>query len=244
MKKPILQHLIRLNKWLAAQGVASRRTIDLWITQGKIKIDGKVVSDLGVKIDPTNQRILVNDRLVRADEPIKKVYYAFYKPKNVVTTLKDTHQRPTVGDYIKNMGTRLFPVGRLDYDAEGLLILTNDGAWANQLMHPRYGHQRIYRVKIKGRPSDMSIKALKTGFNLEDGFCCFTSVKFLKTTQNNSWFDVSIGVGKYHIVKRLFEASGHPVLKLIRTHIGSISLDELQPGQMRRLSKTEINSCQ
>lgn len=234
---------IRLNKWLAEQGVASRRAIDGYIEQGRIQINGQTVVELGTKVDPELDQVSVDGKPVVARANIVKRYFAFYKPKNVITTMSDPEGRPCVGDYVQGLPYRLIPIGRLDYDAEGLLLLSNDGDLMHRMMHPSFGHHRIYRTKVKGFPTNASVVTLLRGVQLDDGFAKFESAQWVVNSFENSWFEVAVSIGRYHIVKRLWEHVDHPVLKLIRTQYGQIKLGDLEPGEMRELTPEEVESC-
>ncbi|MFH1018801.1 MAG: pseudouridine synthase [Pseudomonadota bacterium] len=230
--------LLRLNAALARLGVASRRSAEKFIREGRVQIAGKVVTELATRVDPFAQEISVDG--VPLDRPRKKhSYLAFHKPKNVVTTLADPEGRPTVRDYFPP-GARLFPVGRLDYDAEGLLLVTTDGSLAHRLMHPGFKAKRVYRVKVKGKPARDLLDRLRRGVRLEDGMCKPLEVHFEKATENNSWYVMAVAEGRNRLVKRLWERMGHPVLKLIRTEYAGIRLADLPVGKIRPLRPDEI----
>lgn len=230
---------IRLNKYLAQLGIASRRKADEMITQGRVSIDGETVRTLGVKVDPSSQEIAV-DHVPVDKPPSRKDFWAFYKPKNVVTTLKDPEKRPCVGDWVDQMKTHVFPVGRLDFDAEGLLLLTNDGELSNRLLHPRYHVVKTYRIKVKGHPDNLILKKLRSGVKLEDGFIKPKTVKIEKQLKENSWMIIQVTEGRKHLVKRMCLRIGHPVIRLIRVGFGPLTVQDLKPGQMRKLTPQEI----
>ena len=165
----------------------------------------------------------------------------FNKPRNVVTTLKDPEGRPTVKDYLKEIKYRVYPVGRLDYDSEGLLLLTNDGDFANAVMHPSKKIPKTYQVKVKGVPEQKVLEKLKKGIRLEDGMTAPAKINGPKNTENNSWLEVSIYEGRKRQLRRMFEQVGHPVLKLKRIRIGGIHIGDLAPGAYRYLTPEEIN---
>ena len=230
---------IRLNKYLARTGIASRRKADELIRQGRVSIDGQVISELGYTLQTKPRSVEVDE--VSVDLAAKKRdYYAFYKPKNVVTTMSDPEGRPCVGDYIKQLDKHLFPVGRLDFDAEGLLILTNDGDLAHRLSHPRFEVEKLYQVKIKGKPSPATIEKLKRGVKLEDGFIKPTYVKVVKSLKENTWVDIKVTEGRNHLIKRIWQRLDHFVLKLVRTEFAGITTKNLVPGQTRKLQPGEI----
>lgn len=234
---------MRLNKYLAQLGIASRRKADELIAQGRVSINGKQVRQLGVQVHPEQDEVAVDD--VPVGKPGKKKhYYALYKPKNVVTTLSDPEKRPCIGDLVELMDTHVFPVGRLDFDAEGLLLLTNDGNISNKLLHPKYHVNKLYRVKVKGHPNKETIGKLRRGVKLEDGFVKPSEVKTEKKLKENAWVQITVGEGKNHLVKRIFMRVNHPVIRLIRTEFGPIKLGDMKPGDLRRLTKQEIQQIQ
>ncbi len=229
---------LRLNAALARLGAGSRRSAEKLITAGRVCIAGKVVTELATRVDPFAQEISVDG--VPLDRPRKKhLYFAFHKPKNIVTTLSDPEGRPTVRDYFPEK-PRLFTVGRLDYDAEGLLLVTTDGPLAHRLMHPGFSAKRVYRVKVKGRPAPAVLDRLRRGVTLEDGFCKPLVIRFEKGTQNNSWYVMAVAEGRNRLVKRLWLRVGHPVIKLIRTEYAGILLADLPAGKLRPLKDEEV----
>ncbi|MEZ4820284.1 MAG: pseudouridine synthase [Bdellovibrionota bacterium] len=196
-----------------------------------------------MQVDPLSDEVTLDD--VPVGKPGKKKhYYALYKPQNVVTTLSDPEKRPCIGDLVKLMDTHVFPIGRLDFDAEGLLLLTNDGEASNKLMHPRYHVDKTYRVKVKGHPSKETVDKLKRGIKLEDGFVKPSSVKVEKMLKENAWVQMTIAEGKNHLVKRIWLRLKHPVIRLIRTDFGPIRIKDMKPGDLRKLSKVEIEAIQ
>lgn len=233
MKKPAFTPT-RLNKYLAQAGVASRRKADLLITQGRVSIGGKTITELGHVLQKKPVDLEVDGSPI---EPVssKKEYYAFYKPKNVVTTMSDPEDRPCVGDFIQRMDKHLFPIGRLDFDAEGILILTNDGDLAHKLSHPSFGIEKKYEVKVKGKPSPATIDKLRRGVKLEDGFVKPTFVKVTKVAKENSWVDIKVTEGRNHLIKRIWLRLDHPVIKLVRSEFAGIRLRDMKPGQIKKL---------
>lgn len=216
--------------------------MDQWILEGRVSIDGARVLSPGVSILPGQSNVAVDGKAVRA--PIeRKLYFAFNKPKKVLTTMHDPQQRPCIGDYLKKFDVRLFPVGRLDFDAEGLLILTNDGDWAQSLLHPKYEHARIYEVAVQGRPSNAALIKLQKGLQLEDGPAAFSAIRKLREEASLAHYEVTIAIGRKHIVKRLWKGVGHPVVSLKRIQMAGIKLNTLKPGDHRPLKKSEIDSC-
>ena len=201
-------------------------------------VNGKVVDKLGFKADPSKDHIKVDGkRLVRL-EP--NVTLLLNKPRGYVSTVKDPEGRPTVMDLLKNVKWRVYHVGRLDFDAEGLLLLSNDGDLTNLLSHPKSSIPRIYLVKTRGIPEEERLTRLKNGVMLEDGKAQAVSVRILAQKEKNSWIQVVVTEGRNHLVKRMFSAIGHPVLKLKRVRFGPIQLRDLPIGQFRYLTREEI----
>jgi 23S rRNA pseudouridine2605 synthase len=201
-------------------------------------VDGRVVTEMGVSIDPAANQVKVDGRLVQAPESFS--YYVLDKPRHVVCTLADPQGRATVRDLIPAEVGRVYPVGRLDYDAEGVLLLTDDGDLAHQLMHPRFGVERTYHAKVKGRIEDRALERLRTGVYLEDGRAQAEDVRFLRRTSENSWITLTLREGRQHEVKRMCLAAGHPVQKLRRVSYAGIGLAGISPGELRRLTPPEI----
>jgi 23S rRNA pseudouridine2605 synthase len=179
------------------------------------------------------------------DKPNKKKhYYALYKPQNVMTTMEDPAKRPCIGDLVNTMDVHAFPVGRLDFDTEGLLLLTNDGQASHAMLHPKFHVEKTYRVKIKGQPDQDTIDKLRKGVKLEDGFAKPTFLKVEKTLKENTWVIMKLTEGRNHIVKRMWQRMGHPVLKLIRTGFGPVELGNLKVAQIRKLTASEIKAIE
>jgi len=228
---------VRLQKLLAAAGVGSRRVCENLIEQGRVEVDGQVVTELGVRIRP-DQVVHVDGVRVQLDE--SRVYFAFNKPLGVVTTMSDELGRLNIGDYVGNRSERLFHVGRLDADTEGLLILTNDGDLAHRLQHPQYGVAKKYLAQIHGPvPRDLG-KRLREGVELDDGPASVDSFKVVDSQPGKALVEVVLHEGRKHIVRRLLAAVGHPVLTLVRTEVGPIRLGDTKPGKMRPLNKSEV----
>jgi len=227
----------RLQKILSRAGITSRRKAETLVREGRVKVDGEIITSLGTKADPQRQIIEVDNRRIIIPPPI---YIMLYKPRFFLTTLYDPKGRPKVTDLLKGLSTRVFPVGRLDFDAEGLLLLTNDGDFANLLIHPRYKIPKTYLVKIKGVLDKKAIKAIKGGIDLEDGKTLPAQVRVVKILKRNSWIELTIFEGRYRQIKRMFAAIGHPVLRLKRIKIGPLTLSNLKPGEYRFLTKKEI----
>ncbi len=229
---------VRLQKLLAAAGVGSRRTCENLITAGRVEVDGHLVTELGVRIDPMKQTVNVDGSRVQLDE--SRVYLAFNKPLGVVSTMSDDLNRPCVGDYVSNRKERLFHVGRLDVDTEGLLLLTNDGELAHRLQHPSYGVLKTYLAQIPGPvPRDLG-KTLRAGIELEDGPVKVDSFKLVDSAPGRALVELQLHEGRKHVVRRLLEAVGHPVITLVRTDVGPIRLGDLRSGRTRALNQPEI----
>jgi 23S rRNA pseudouridine2605 synthase len=229
---------VRLQKLLAAAGVGSRRTCENLISAGRVEVDGHVITEMGVRIDPNTQAVHVDGSRVQLDE--SRVYLAFNKPLGVVSTMSDDLGRPCVGDFVSNRKERLFHVGRLDVDTEGLLLLTNDGELAHRLQHPSYGVLKTYLAQIPGPvPRDLG-KRLRAGIDLEDGPVKIDSFKLVDSAPGKALVEVQLHEGRKHVVRRLLETVGHPVVTLVRTDVGPIRLGDLRSGRMRSLNRPEI----
>lgn len=231
----------RLQKILSEMGIASRRKAEKLIIEGRIIVNGNVAT-LGMKADPSRDYIKVDGKLITGSKKgVQKVYIMLHKPRGVVTTLLDPEGRPTVKDFLKGVKYRVFPVGRLDYDSEGLLILTNDGDFAHAVLHPSKKVSKTYLVKVKGVLEEEEIQKLRTGVKLGDGITAPAKVKRITKTENNSWLEMTIYEGKKRQIRRMLEKIGHPVLKLKRTRINGIEMGELEPGTYRYLTNEEID---
>lgn len=228
----------RLQKVISHAGIASRREAERLIIEGRVAVNGSIVTQLGTKVDPTCDKVKVDGKLVKSFP--EKVYIVVNKPVGCVSTLKDPQERPVVTDLLGSITTRVFPVGRLDYDAEGLLLLTNDGELAHRLQHPRYRISRTYEVKVKDIPTDDELSRVRKGIQLEDGVTLPAKVTFLKKAVKNCWLKITIYEGRNKQVKRMCTAIGHPVMKLKRVKIGPLGLGSLSQGQYRHLVKDEV----
>ena len=229
---------IRLQKLLAAAGVGSRRVCENLISAGRVEVDGQVVTELGVRIDPSRQVVHVDGSRVQLDE--SRLYLAFNKPLGVVSTMSDELGRPCIGDYVGQRKERLFHVGRLDADTEGLLLLTNDGDLAHRLQHPSYGVQKTYLAQIPGPvPRDLG-RRLRAGVELDDGPVAVDSFKVIDSQPGRALVEVVLHEGRKHVVRRALEAVGHPVESLVRTDVGPVRLGDLRPGKMRPLNRQEV----
>ena len=228
----------RLQKILAHAGVASRRKAEALIETGHVTVNGKVVRELGSKANIDEDLIQVDGRTVR--ETQDKVYYVLYKPAGCVTTLSDPEDRPTIKRYLEHVPERVYPVGRLDYDVEGALIVTNDGDLAFSMMHPKFGVRRTYLAKVHGVPSPEQIERLRKGVRLEDGRARALEADIHSRTPKNTWVRVVVAEGRQHLVKRLMEAAGAPVQKLHRADYGGIGVAGMRPGELRELTRAEV----
>jgi 23S rRNA pseudouridine2605 synthase len=232
----------RLQKIIAAAGIASRRKSEELITGGLVSVNGQVVTELGTKADPESDHIRVNGKLLHGAE--RHVYLLMNKPKGYVTTLKDPEHRPTVMDLLRGVGARVYPVGRLDYASEGLLLLTNDGEFANKLMKAASHVPKTYMVKVAGVPSPDGISKLRAGLMIqsERGRRVKTAPAQVKPIReaNNPWYEVTLIEGKNRQIRRMFEAIGHHVEKIKRVRYGTLELD-VHPGKFRRLTPSEVS---
>lgn len=232
---------IRLQKILAQAGIASRRKAETLIQKGLVSVNGKVVTELGTKADPARDQIEVEGELLKnAKKTEKKVVYLLYKPKSVVSTLKDPEGRKTIVDFFPKTEARLFPVGRLDYDAEGLLLLTNDGDLAYRLTHPSKHVWKEYFVKVKGNIPEVVLAKLRKGPIIDRKQRQPVKVRLLHYKGDKSWVLVSLQEGIKHHIKKMFMQVGFPSLKIKRFSIGPVNLGEMSPGECRRLTQEEV----
>lgn len=228
----------RLQKILSQAGVASRREAERMITDGRVMVNGAPVNELGTKADPSRDNITVDGKPVTVEE--KRVYILLNKPVGYMTTLKDPEGRPIVTDLLKGLGVRVFPVGRLDYNTEGLLLLTNDGEWANSLAHPRHEVDKEYLVRVRGTVTREQITRLEQGVELEDGKTAPARVAVTKQSDNNTWISITIHEGRYRQVRRMCEAVSLSVVRLRRIRYGALAIGELKLGEYRRLTPGEV----
>jgi 23S rRNA pseudouridine2605 synthase len=229
---------VRLQKFLAAAGVASRRKAEELIVSGRVKVNSATVTELGTKVEPGRDLVTVDGKLVSASEA--RAYYLLYKPSGCVTTASDPEGRPTALEYLHGIRERVFPVGRLDWDAEGAVLFTDDGELANRLAHPRYGHRRTYLVKVRGEPAPEQLARMIAGVRLEDGPAKALEADVHEHAEKNVWIRVVVGEGRYHFVKRLCEAVGLQVSRLFRPEFGGVTVDGLRAGAFRPLAPEEI----
>jgi 23S rRNA pseudouridine2605 synthase len=228
----------RLQKVLAAAGVGSRRACEVLIAQGRVSVDGEVVRVQGSRVDPRTAVIHVDGLRIVLDDSL--VYFAFNKPRGVLSAMSDDRGRPTIADYVSQRKERVFHVGRLDADSEGLLLLTNDGELAHRLSHPSYGVLKTYLAEVPGPLRSGVKKQLMTGIELEDGLAKVDKFRVVDNLPGKILVEVVIHEGRKHIVRRLLEEVGHPVSRLVRTSMGPVQLGSMRAGAVRRLSANEI----
>lgn len=233
----------RIQKVLARANIASRRRVEEMIKEGRIRLNGKKVTELGKLVDASSDIIHVNGQAVsiEREEDQEKVYILLNKPPQVVTTVNDNLGRKTVMHLLPEYrDLRLFPVGRLDYDAQGALLMTNDGELSQRLLHPSFKCKKTYLVKVKGVPDIGDIEKLRRGIYLEDGPTGKSEIEFHRATKFNSWVKVTLSSGKYRQIKRMFFRIENPVMRILRTDFAGISLGTLAIGNHRQLNKSEI----
>ncbi|MEK6197684.1 MAG: rRNA pseudouridine synthase [Desulfobacterales bacterium] len=230
--------LERLQKVLAKAGVASRRRAEELIRQGKVRVDGKVVTEMGTKVDPETQNIECDGVALVSQE--EKVYILLNKPTGYLSTVDDPQGRPIVTDLLKNIAERVYPVGRLDLNTEGALLLTNDGELSQKILHPSHEVNKTYVAKVKGVPGKKKLDALSKGIELEGRKTWPARIKVLKTEAQSTVIQIIIHEGRKRQVRKMFEAIGHPVLALKRTAYGQLQLGGLGPGKYRFLTPWDI----
>jgi 23S rRNA pseudouridine2605 synthase len=228
----------RLQKILSQAGVSSRRAGEKMMAQGRIRVNGVVVTEPGTKADPDRDEIRVDGKLISLEA--ERIYLMLHKPQGYVTTLSDPQGRPIVTDLLNGVMERVYPVGRLDYDSEGLLILTNDGEFAQQLQHPRYRIPKTYRVKVEGTLLRAEIKALENGIDLPDGRFAPTDIRLEKTNRGSTWLSLAITDGRNRVIRRAFDSLGHCVARLVRVAVADLSLGSLREGSWRLLNPREV----
>lgn len=229
---------IRLQKVLAAAGLGSRRYCEELIGAGRVEVDGEVVRRFGARVDPQHQIIRVDGKRIPAREDL--VYVALNKPAGVLTTMSDSRGRKTMADLLGDTTERLFHVGRLDYDTEGLMLLMNDGELAHRLAHPRFGVAKTYLAEVSGPvPKDLVLQLI-TGVELDDGVASADRFRVVERLGTRALVEITLHEGRKHIVKRMLAAAGHPVSRLVRTQVGPVALGSLRPGTTRPLSTKEV----
>lgn len=229
---------VRLNKFLSEAGVASRRKAEKLILEGKVKVNGEVITNLATRVDPEKDIVEVEGKIVK---PQRKRYIILNKPCCYLTQLGNSPDgRKTIQELIKDIPERVFPVGRLDYNTEGLLLLTNDGELANRILHPRYKLPKVYLALVEGKVSMNTLKKMRKGIELEDGFAKPDDVKIVRYEGKDTLLEITFHEGRKHIVKRFLGTFGHKVKRLRRIAIGPIKLGKLSPGKWRDLNKGEL----
>jgi pseudouridine synthase len=227
----------RVQKFLARSGVASRRQAEQLMLDGRVTVNGAVARELGAKVDPDTDAVKVDGKRVHSEQ---SAYVLLYKPKGTICTLDDPEQRPTVMELVRGVKARLFPVGRLDFDTTGALLLTNDGEMANLLMHPRHRFSKTYLVKVKGIPTEERLEKLRRGVNIEGVRTAPAEVRMVAVKEKNSLVEVVLREGRNRQVKRMFLEIGHPVIRLHRSAYAFLTLDGMAPTQWRELLPEEV----
>jgi 23S rRNA pseudouridine2605 synthase len=229
----------RLQKVIATAGITSRRHAEKLITEGRVSVNNVVVNKLGEKADGEKDIIRIDGKIISVER--NKLYIALNKPAGFVTTLHDPQNRPTVVDLLSDVPERVYPVGRLDYDSRGLLLLTNDGDFAQKIQHPRFQKPKVYKVKIQGRLSKEQLKQLGKGIKADDDVFKPENLRVEKFNDKSCWLRLTLREGKNRIIRRGFEAIGYRVAHLVREAIGDLMLDGLKEGEWRHLTKKEIS---
>lgn len=227
----------RLQKVMAQAGIASRRKSEEWIREGRVRVNGEKVTELGRRVDPDFDVIEVNGSQIHAEN---KRYFLFYKPKGVITSMSDPKGRPVVADFFREVKERVYPVGRLDYDTEGLLLLTNDGEMAHGLTHPRHEVNKVYQARVKGIPKQRDLQRLMSGVKLSDGWTAPAKARMIKAFKGESLIELSLHEGRNRQVRRMCDAVGHPVIHLKRIRLAFLTLDGLSSGGYRELKAREV----
>lgn len=229
----------RLNRFISRAAGVSRRTADEMIRMGRVTLGGRQATDPGTLFDPGRKEIRIDGNAVVASED-EKIYVMAYKPDNVVTTMKDKEGRKTAASLVGDLSARVFPVGRLDYHTTGLLLFTNDGDLAYRLTHPRFGVEKTYLAKVMGVPTPGRLGILRRGLPIDGEMTNPAQVKFVEAREGKAWVSIRIAEGRYHQVRKMFDAIGHRVMKLRRTAIGNLELAEVEPGSWRYLTGKEV----
>lgn len=229
---------LRLSRLLAEAGVVSRHRAEQWIAAGRVRVNGRVVSDPASWCDPGRDRVEVDGRPVAWPPP--RVYVALHKPAGYVTTLDDPHASDTVAQLVGGVGIAVHPVGRLDADSRGLLLLTNDGELTHRLTHPRHHVVKVYDVLVRGRPSAQVLDDLRRGVPLADGVSRFGRVEVIRETPEGTWLRVALAEGRNRQIRRTLATVGHPVQDLVRIAFGPVELGDLPAGRWRHLTATEV----
>jgi 23S rRNA pseudouridine2605 synthase len=229
---------LRLAKYLAEAGIASRRKAEELIAQGRVSVNGLLVQEKGYIINPALDRVEFDGRIIARE---KKIYILLHKPAGYISSVFDPQGRPTVMDLLEDINLRVYPVGRLDFDTEGLLLLSNDGEFTNLMIHPRYEITKTYQALVAGEPGEESLRRLQEGIQLEDGITAPARVNILKTFKDKTLLEIKIHEGRKRQVKRMCQAIGHPVISLKRTALGCLNLQGVASGKYRFLIPEEVN---
>ena len=231
---------VRLQKYIADAGAASRRKAEELILAGKVKVNGLIVTQMGIKVSPEDIVELDGKTLKQNDQFL---YIMLHKPEGVITSVSDPHNRPVVSDFVKDIPARLFPVGRLDYDSSGLLLMTNDGQLAQKLTHPRHSIPKVYIARLKGMPGKFALKAFREGLVIDRGpKTAPAKIKILDKNPQGCAAQITICEGRNRQIRKMCEAIGYPVLQLKRISMGSLKLGKLPRGKHRHLTQAELNN--
>jgi len=228
----------RLQKIIASAGITSRRNAEKMIVEGRVTVNHAVVRQLGAQADIEKDEIRVDDKLIFVE--VSKTYLMLNKPRGYVTTLNDPEKRPIVTDLLSGISDRVFPVGRLDYDSEGLLLMTNDGNFTQKLQHPRFRISKTYEVKINGHLRDHELQSLLQGIQLEDGRFKPDHIQVIKKSPRSTWLTLTISEGRNRLIRRGFEALGRDVIRLVRVAVSDLHLGNLKTGTYRYLTREEV----
>ena len=231
----------RLQKVLAAAGLGSRRQCEELITTGRVEVDRQIVTQLGTRVDTDKQEVRVDGEALNLG---RRVYYAVNKPKGVVTTNRDPGGRPRVVDLVPERNARLFAIGRLDLNSEGLILVTNDGALANRLTHPRYGVAKVYLAQVAGRPPLEVLAKLRRGVHLAEGVARVDEIRVQSQQKDSTWLEITLSEGMNREIRRLLARVGHKVVRLVRVQVGPIKLGKQPPGTARTLTREEVEALQ
>jgi 23S rRNA pseudouridine2605 synthase len=230
---------MRLQKYIASAGITSRRKAEQWIADGRVIVNGEIVTEMGIQVTPGEDHVVVDGRVVTLQE--EHVYYLLYKPIHVIASVSDPHGRRVVTDYLPKE-PRVYPVGRLDFMTSGLILLTNDGDFTNYMIHPRHEVNKTYQVLVKGRPSPAALDRLRDGIELEGRKTKVALVENIVPKGNDLQFQMTIQEGRNRQVRRMCDVIEHPVIELKRIQMGSLQLGDLKPGEYRILTKNEIDA--
>lgn len=227
----------RLQKILATAGLGSRRACEQLILQGRVTVDGKTITELGTKVDIDTQKVVCDGETIKVPE---KVYYMFNKPRNVLSTNEEKQNEKTIMGFFKSLSFKVFPVGRLDKDSEGMILVTNDGAFAQKVLHPKYGIRKIYVAQVKGRVTAKTIDKISKGVWFKDGKMRVSRAKIVEARDKYSILEIELREGRNREVRRIMARVGHEVKRLIRVKIGKLELGDLEPGKYRIIDDKDI----